>query len=176
MFSQAVSSCPTKNYVVVHQTGASSCDYEMNYLPIGLHAHTNLVVENIRGTPDVVGIVNTILMDCLHAPDGVKRVESLNTGSLEVADLDEEVIRKSIMHISLPELPTRTGKNERAALLAQNDGYIKSVISKYFGNKDYTLICITQAPTGIDDGDAVVDNNAGSLAGAEVPFVFEDEE
>lgn len=174
-FSHAVSSCPTKNYAVVYQPGVTVADFESSYLSIGSHAHTNLVVEKIQGNVDVVAVVNTILMDCLHAPEGVKRVETLDTSRLEVASFEKELIKKSIIYIPLPALSSRWGVKDRAAVLAKNDAYLKDVVSTYFDNKDYTLIYIS-ATSGeaVKESSEAVGDGIIMFDDAEVPFVFDE--
>lgn len=171
-FSRAASSCPTKHYAVVHQPGVTTEDYELSYLPIGVHTHTNLIAEKIQGTVDIVAVVNTILMDCLHC--GVVRVESLDTSELKIAQLSEETIQESIMHLSLPSPKAGLSRNERADMLDEHDAYIKSVVGTYFANKNYTLIYITEAAKDEEKPNAQHENSV--VDGAETPLVLEQEE
>ncbi|KAJ9659934.1 hypothetical protein H2198_002824 [Neophaeococcomyces mojaviensis] len=171
-FSRAVSSCPTKHYAVVYQPGVTNADYESSYLPIGVHTHTNLIAEKIQGTVDVVAVVNTILMDCLH--HGVTKVESLDTSELKVEDMSEEKIRDSIMHVSLPTVNAELSKKERSSSLQVHDDYIKRIVGKYFDNKDYTLIYITEAAKETEER-LSIQHEENAVDGAEVPFVLEEE-
>ncbi|KAK5085460.1 hypothetical protein LTR05_004745 [Lithohypha guttulata] len=175
LFSAAVSSCPTTQYAVIFQPGVSSSDYdhEENLLTPFLaspesQTTTNLRILNATGQVDVVGVVNTILMDCLH--HGIKKVETLDTGELVVAPLSATTVRESVIYAAMPPLEDGLRKRERQMTLRRHERYVQKLVEDYFGSEDYTLVYVTKAA----EEETSIWNEHEVGLGAEVPLVQND--
>lgn len=166
---QGLSTCPTRHYAVITQPGAHTTDYTRKFLPIGAGSRTAVIASDIDGEVIVNHIVNTILMDCLH--HGVLTVEDMPTTGLPLPDLDEETIKKSIIHAILPSAQGWTGET-RTQRLAKHDEYVQGVVEKYFDNKDYTLIYVAE-PADESAAPVVEDQEHG--LGAEETLTYEKE-
>lgn len=90
-----------------------------------------------------VGLINTILMDCLH--HGIKSVKSLDTSALMLPELDAQTIGENIIWAALPAVEPHLTKEERKVVMRNHDMYIQSLVENYFGGEDYTLFYVTES-------------------------------
>lgn len=90
-----------------------------------------------------VGLVNTILMDCLH--HGIKSVKSLDTSALILPDLDAQTINENVIWAALPAIESHLSKEERKVVMRNHDMYIEGLVENYFGGEDYTLFYVTES-------------------------------
>lgn len=164
----ALSSCPTKHYAVVVQPGVTSADYQTSWLPVGAGVRTAIIASDIQGKVDVTAVVNTILMDCLHR--GVTKVESLDTKK-SLPELSQEKVNESIIYAAMPGIDARNQKR-RDVLIDQRHRYVEGIVGKYFDNKDYTIVYVTE-PRKETALEVEVEEKEHGL-GAEVPFVLEE--
>lgn len=160
---------------MIVQPGVTPADYETSWLPVGAGVRTALIASNIQGKVDVTAVVNTILMDCLH--HGVTRVETLDPTDPVLPELSAERVNESVMYAVMPGIEARSQKR-RDELIDQRHRYVERVVGKYFGNRDYTVIYITEPQAereGLLEAEEVgwVHGHEHGL-GAEVPFVLEE--
>ncbi|KAK5941655.1 hypothetical protein PMZ80_005604 [Knufia obscura] len=164
----ALSTCPTTHYAVIVQPGVTPADYETSWLPVGAGIRTALIASDIQGKVDITAVINTILMDCLH--HGVTRVETLDTKG-PLPELSSSVVRESVIYAVLPGVEAGSQKR-RDVLIDQRHRYVEGLVGKYFDNRDYTIVYVTE---GRVDGETKgeVEEKVHGL-GAEVPFVLEE--
>lgn len=157
---------------MIFQSGVSAADFEHEdftpYITSLANQPTGLKIRDVHGQVDVVGIVNTILMDCLH--HGIKGVQNLETNGLVVHEMDAETVAESVIYADMSNL-SDAGKRE--AVLSEHDGYVEEVVRTYFGGEDYTLIYITK-PASNDGKDEMPGSGALHGSGAELLLVQEE--
>lgn len=160
---------------MIFQPGVTSSDYnhEESFITHflaspGSRSSPTLSTLNVTGQVDVVGVVNTILMDCLH--HGIKKVENLDTSELALARLSSETVRESVIYAALPPPKVRLGKKERQMILRRHERYVQKLVEEYFGSEDYTLVYITQAA----EAEVSTGKEYEVGIGAEVPLVQND--
>lgn len=101
------------------------------------------MVRDVVEQVDHVGIVNTILMDCLH--HGIKTVKSLDTSTMMLPELEAQVIAENVIWAALPAVGANLNKEERKVVMRNHDMYIEGLVENYFGGEDYTLIYVTES-------------------------------
>lgn len=150
LFSQALGSCPTKKYAVVLQPGVSSDDYQCTrstpfLFKLGTSGPgvTKGMFKDVIGPVYHVGLVNTILMDCLH--HGIKSVKTLDTSALMLPELDAQTISENVIWAPLPAIEPHLTKEERKVVMRNHDMYIEGLVENYFGGEDYTLFYVTES-------------------------------
>jgi len=157
---------------VIVQPGVTPRDYEKSWLPVGAGVRTALIASNIHGKVDVTAVVNTILMDCLH--HGVTRVQELDTKQPTLTELSAQTVSESVIYAVMPGIEARS-QERRDVLVDQRHRYVEGVVGKYFGNKDYTVIYVTEP---LEETESVLGVEKAEMGrehglGAEVPFVLE---
>ena len=170
----ALSFCPTKHYAVVIQSGVTTADYQTSWLPVGAGVRTALIASDIQGQVDVTAVLNTILMDCLN--HGITRVEALDTKG-PLPELSRERVDESIIYAVMPGIEARNQKR-RDVLIDQRHRYVEGIVGKYFDNRDYTIVYVTE-PRREDALDVEIEEKGHKPEhehglGAEVPFVLEE--
>lgn len=167
-----LASCPTRHYAVVVEPLTlsyfpNSLSSPTSFIPKTPNARSIFSAENVDGKVNLVHVLNTILMDCLH--HCVLRVKELDTSPAAIKDgvprLDREVIEKSIIYANMPEVDTSLTRKDYAAVMQDRKDFVEEVIEKYFEGTNYTLIYIREQ--AVSGKEVMPEHDDGS----EIPFV-----
>lgn len=115
-----------------------------------------------------VGLVNTVLMDCLH--HGIKSVKTLDTSALMLPELDAQTISENVIWAPLPAIEPQLTKEERKVVMRNHDMYIESLVENYFGGEDYTLFYVTESRHDTEINQDTYDGKEYQME-SEVPLV-----
>lgn len=107
-------------------------------------------------------------MDCLH--HGITRVEPLDTKD-PLPELSQETINESVIYAVMPGIDA-TSQKRRDVLIDQRHRYVEGIVGKYFDNRYYTIIYVTEPQE--EGAQEMVETQHEHGLGAEVPFVLEE--